>query len=218
MSINNQLWILERLIVGELMVNCYIVGCQETREVFVVDPGGEGERILDIIKKLDLRIKAVINTHGHGDHINANADLVEATGAPLMIGEKDAEMLTDSWRNLSAPFGLSFTSPPADKTLKEGDTLNIGNRTLTVIETPGHSEGSITLVGDGFALVGDLLFAGSIGRTDLPGGDLDLLLRMVREKIFPLGDECEVYPGHGPTTTVQEERAHNPFLQEGFIG
>ncbi len=139
-------WIVERLVVGELMVNCYLVGCGSTREAVVVDPGGEAERILDRIERENLRIRAVVNTHGHGDHIGANREIVEATGAPLWIGARDAPVLPDAMRNLSAPFGLPVTSPAADGLLREGDRIELGDRTLRVIETPGHSPGGITPV------------------------------------------------------------------------
>ena len=216
MNENREKWIIHRLVVGELMVNCYLVGCKKTRDIVVIDPGGEAELILDQIDKNDLHVTAIVNTHGHGDHIGANAELMEATGTPLLIGDKDAKMLPDAWKNLSAPFGMSIVSPPATRTLKEGNTIEIGERSLDVIETPGHSLGSVTLVGDGFAMVGDLIFAGSIGRTDLTGGNMSQLLKMIREKIFPLGDDYILYPGHGPETTVREEKSSNPFLQPGF--
>lgn len=216
MNENIEKWIIHRLVVGELMVNCYLVGCKKTRDIIVIDPGGEAELILEQIDRNGLHVTAVVNTHGHGDHIGANAEMMEATGKPLLIGEKDAQMLPDAWKNLSAPFGLKIVSPPATRTLKEGDTIEIGERSLSVIETPGHSLGSVTLVGDGFAVVGDLIFAGSVGRTDLTGGNMSQLLKMIHDKILPLGDDCILYPGHGPETTVGEEKRSNPFLQPGF--
>ena len=215
-KISNDRWLVDRLVVGGLMVNCYIIAWKATGAAIIVDPGAEAHRIIERTTELKLSITAVVNTHGHGDHIGANDDLLEATGVPLMIGEKDAPMLTDAWKNLSAPLGLMITSRGADRLLKEGDTVPVGDGLLKVLETPGHSPGSITLVGDGFALVGDVLFAGSIGRTDFPGGSMDLLLKMIREKIFPLGDGCVVLPGHESITTVEIERRSNPFLTGGF--
>jgi len=209
-------WLIERLVVGELMVNCYIVAWRPTGEAVVFDPAGEVERILDRLKVLNLRVTTVINTHGHGDHIGGNRELVAATGAPLVIGRKDADMLTDPWKNMSAQFGMPASSIPADRLLDEGDVVTVGEGELRVFETPGHSPGSLIFCADTFAIVGDLLFAGSIGRTDFPGGSLEMLLRMVREKVYPLGDDCLILPGHGPETTVGEERRSNPFLQPGF--
>ena len=209
-------WLVDRMVVGELMVNAYIVAWQQTKEAIVVDPGGEAEMILERVRELDLNIILIVNTHGHGDHIGGNTELKEATGKPLIIGRHDAAMLTDPWKNMSAQFGMPVTSLPPDRLLDEGDEVKIGDGGLKVFHTPGHSPGSIILVDDGFAIVGDLLFAGSIGRTDFPGGSLELLLRMVREKVFPLGDDCLVLPGHGPETTVGEEKRSNPFLKPGF--
>jgi len=217
MKTNNDQWLIERMVVGELMVNAYIVAWKETLDAIIIDPGGEAERILDRIKELNLNINSIINTHGHGDHIGGNAEMVETLRKPLMIGRYDAEMLTDSMKNMSAPFGMPATSPPADKLLNEGEVIEIGEGKLDIFHTPGHSPGSIILAGDGFAIVGDLLFAGSIGRTDFPGGSFEMLVKMIREKVFPLGDDCLVLPGHGPETTVAEEKRSNPFLQPGMM-
>ncbi|MCF7810679.1 MBL fold metallo-hydrolase [bacterium] len=217
METKNNQWLIERMVVGELMVNCYIVGWKETLDAVVIDPGAETERILDRINELNLKVHSVINTHCHGDHIGGNGEMIEALGVPLIVGRYDAELLTDANKNMSAPFGMPMTSPPADKLLDEGDFVEIGNGKLKVFHTPGHSPGSIVLAGDGFAIVGDLLFAGSIGRTDFPGGSFDMLVKMVQEKVFPLGDDCLVLPGHGPETTVGEERRSNPFLRPGMI-
>jgi len=217
MKTQNDLWLIERMVVGELMVNAYIVAWKETLDAVIIDPGDEAERILDRIQELNLNINAIINTHGHGDHIGGNGEMVETLKVPLMIGRYDAEMLTDSMKNMSAPFGMPATSPPADKLLDEGDVIEIGEGRLNIFHTPGHSPGSIVLAADGFAIVGDLLFEGSIGRTDFPGGSFETLVKMVREKVFPLGDDCLVLPGHGPETTVGEERRSNPFLRPGMI-
>ena len=205
-QISDDRWLIDRLIVGEFMVNCYIVGWRETGEAIVVDPGGEVERILDRIKELNLKVIGVVNSHGHGDHIGGNNELLEATRVKLSVGEKDAAMLEDPRKNLSAPFGYMIRSRTPDRLLKEGDTIEIGGGTLKVFETPGHSPGSVTLVGDGFALV---------GRTDFPYGDFNLLIQMIREKLFPLGDKCVVLPGHESVTTIGEERRSNPFLKMG---
>jgi hydroxyacylglutathione hydrolase len=214
-QIKNKDWIIDRLVVGEFMVNCYIVGWKPTGEAIVVDPGGEVELIVDRLKELNLKVTAVVNTHGHGDHIGGNNELLELTGVPLLVGEKDAPMLEDPRKNLSAPFGYMIRSRTPDKLLHEGDTVQVGGGTLKVLDTPGHSPGSVSLVGDGFVLVGDVLFAGSIGRTDFPYGSMELLLQMIKEKLFPLGDEFIVLPGHESISTIGEERKHNPFLKMG---
>ncbi len=198
-----------------MAVNCYIVRWRGTNEAFVIDPGEEASRILDLLIKHSLTVKAIINTHGHGDHIGANAELIKTTGAPLWIGKRDADMLTDTDKNLSRPLGLSILSPPADRLLEEGDVLKLGEGELRIIEAPGHSNGSICLIGDGFAIVGDVLFAGSIGRTDFPGGSMVMLLKNIREKLFTLNDDVLVFPGHGPNTTIGDEKRDNPFLQPG---
>jgi len=210
-------WLIERIVVGPLMVNAYLIAWKPTRDAIVVDPGDESEIILDRIKSLELNVNAIINTHGHGDHIGGNREMKEALDVPIIIGRHDAGMLTDPWMNMSAPFSMSTDSPPADKLLDEGDIIEIGEGRLNVLHAPGHSPGSIVLAGNGFAVVGDVLFAGSIGRTDFPGGSLEMLLKMIREKILPLGDRCHILPGHGPETTVGQEKRHNPFLQPGFM-
>ncbi len=213
---DNNGWLIDRVVVGELMVNCYIVIWKDTREAIIVDPGDDAERIVRRLRDLDAKASSIVLTHGHGDHIGGNHALRKFANFPIFIGKLDAEMLTDAWLNLSAPFGLDTTSPPATQYLLENDKIEVGSGELRVIDTPGHSRGSITLVGDGFALVGDLIFQGSIGRTDFPGGDQGLLLRMIREKITPLGDSCLLLPGHGEATTVGEEKRYNPFLQPDF--
>ena len=205
--------IIETIVVGPLQVNCYLVGCEKSREAAVIDPGDDVERILESLKKADLKVTYIINTHEHFDHVGGNKRLHEATGAQILAHSASAEEITKiSSRALL--WGMrAEDSPPVDRHLKEGDLVNIGESvTLKVLSTPGHSLGSISLVGEGLAFVGDLIFAGSIGRTDFPGGDYETLIRSVREKIFPLGDDVILYSGHGPATTVGRERATNPFF------
>ncbi len=210
---DNNNWLIDRVIVGDLMVNCYIVIWKATHDAIIVDPGDEADRIIHRVNELGAVVSSIVLTHGHGDHIGGNRDLSKLGEFSIAIGKRDAEMLTDAWLNLSAPFGLDTTSPPASMMLSEGETVKVGGGELKILETPGHSLGSITLAGDGFALVGDLIFQGSIGRTDFPGGSLELLLRMIREKIFPLGNSCLLLPGHGEVSTVGDEKVDNPFLQ-----
>jgi hydroxyacylglutathione hydrolase len=199
--------------------NTYIAHRRGESEAVVIDPGFEPEPILGYLSRVGLKVAAILNTHGHVDHIAGNATIKAAfPTAPLVIGAGDAAMLTDPWLNLSAPFGSSITSPPADRTLREGETFEAAGLKLEVLEIPGHSPGHIVFVlRDESPIVfgGDVLFAGSIGRTDFPGGDLHQLLASIRAKLWPLPDATTVYPGHGPATTIGEERRNNPFLIGG---
>jgi glyoxylase-like metal-dependent hydrolase (beta-lactamase superfamily II) len=205
--------IIHELVVGPIAANCYILGCDKTRQGIVIDPGDEPHRILMDLAKLDLRLVAIVNTHGHFDHVGGNRKLKEVTGADILIHASDAPMLLHLSK-LAAAFGMRMEdSPPADRTIQEGDIIRFGDEALKVIETPGHSPGSVSLAGDGVAFVGDTLFAGSIGRTDFPGGSYEVLIASVEKKLFPLGDDVMVYPGHGPSTTIGTERRYNPFFQ-----
>lgn len=205
--------ILESLEVGPIMANCYILGCEETKEAAVIDPGGDPERILQILNRLGLTVKLIINTHGHFDHVGANKQLKSATGAPILIHEGDAPMLSHL-RSSAASFGLSVEdSPTADQMPADGDTLTFGRITLKVIHVPGHSPGGIALQAEDSVFVGDTLFSGSIGRTDLPGGNFDDLIASVRTKLFTLPDDTQVLCGHGPATSIGREKRYNPFFR-----
>jgi len=203
--------IIHKLTVGPLMSNCFIVGCQRTKIAAVIDPGDETERILLALSRSSLTLKNIINTHGHFDHVSGNKKLKDATGAEILIHPLDAPML----RHISASaayFGLSSDdSPSPDRTVNEGDTIAFGEVILEVIHTPGHTPGGISLSTDGVVFVGDTLFAGSIGRTDLPGGDYDTLISSIRKKLFQLPDTVRVLCGHGPETTIGIEKRTNPF-------
>jgi hydroxyacylglutathione hydrolase len=200
------------LVVGPLQVNCYILGCERTKQAAVIDPGGDVDRILMALAKDELRLVYIINTHGHFDHTGGNKALKDATGAELLIHRADAPMIMQQASGGSA-FGMTIENSPApDRYLEEGDTITFGDISLKVLHTPGHSGGGISLATDNMVFVGDALFAGSIGRTDFPGGDYDGLIEGVRTKILTLGDDVVVYPGHGPHTTVGEEKRHNPFF------
>jgi glyoxylase-like metal-dependent hydrolase (beta-lactamase superfamily II) len=200
------------LVVGAIQSNCYVVGCEQTREAAVIDPGGDADRILITLAKDKLRCLYIINTHGHFDHSADNKRLKEVTGAQLLIHRADASMILHQSEG-GGMWGLHVdNSPPPDRYLEEGDIITIGDISLKVLHTPGHSPGGISLVTDKIVFVGDTLFAGSIGRTDFPGGDHEGLLRHVRNKIFTLGDDVVVYPGHGPKTTVGREKKTNPFF------
>jgi glyoxylase-like metal-dependent hydrolase (beta-lactamase superfamily II) len=202
------------LAVGLLEVNCYILGDEETKEAVVIDPGGDEDEILEALKYHGLSLKTIIDTHGHFDHVDANQPLKDATGASIAIHEADATMLSRPSAEAMFFTGNRLRLSGADILLKEGDVLSFGSYRLKVLHTPGHTPGGISLVMEGAPLVyvGDLLFQGSIGRTDFPGGSFDDLITAVRTKIFPLGDNYTVYPGHGPVTTVGQERKYNPFF------
>jgi glyoxylase-like metal-dependent hydrolase (beta-lactamase superfamily II) len=188
------------------------VGCERTKEAAVIDPGGDADRILITLARDNLRCLYIINTHGHFDHSADNKRLKEVTGAQLLIHPADASMILNQSTG-GGMWGLHVdNSPPPDRYLKEGDIITLGDISLKVLHTPGHSPGGISLVTDKIVFVGDTLFAGSIGRTDFPGGDHEGLIRHVREKIFTLGDDVVVYPGHGPKTTVGREKKTNPFF------
>jgi glyoxylase-like metal-dependent hydrolase (beta-lactamase superfamily II) len=207
--------ILKVLPVGPIMANCFVLGCEKTREAAVIDPGDEDERILMALADEKLTLKYIINTHGHFDHVAANKAMKDATGAKILIHEEDAPMLSHL-SSMAVSFGLSAEdSPPPDKMINEGDIIKFGEISLKVIHTPGHSRGGVSLFCEEEKLLfpGDTLFAGSIGRTDLPGGDYGTLIRNVREKLFPLGDNVRVFPGHGPETTIGTEKKFNPFFQ-----
>lgn len=204
---------LTKLEVGGFMSNCYILGCQDTKEAVVIDPGDEAERILAALDKNNLKLKYIINTHGHIDHIGANQAVKDATGVPVIIHKEDAALFENPQENLSMFVGRKFIFPPPDRKVEEGDKISFGNHTLGVIHTPGHTRGGMSLKIDNAIFTGDTLFAGSIGRTDLPGGSYRQIIQSIKEKILPLGDEIIVYPGHGPESTIGREKRGNPFLQ-----
>jgi len=203
---------LQRLAVGSFMANCYIVGCEKTKEAMVVDPGDEGERILARIKELGLKPKVIVATHAHGDHVSAVGEIKAATGAEFLLHEAEAPglKLLDYFSSL---FGTSFVGPPApDRLVKDGDTILFGDLKFQVVHTPGHSPGGICLLGEGAVFTGDTLFAQGIGRSDLPGGDYHVLMAAIRSRLLSLPDETVVYPGHGPETSIGYERRYNPYL------
>ncbi|WP_305045745.1 MBL fold metallo-hydrolase [Geoalkalibacter sp.] len=204
--------ILQRIPVGPLQVNCFIVGCPQTREAAIIDPGDEGERILDALRRLELTATLIINTHGHFDHIGANRLLAERTGAALLIHRADLPLLEQAARH-AAMYGLQVTDSVAPTRLLEGgETLALGSLSIRVLPTPGHSPGGISLLVDGHVFTGDALFAGSIGRTDLPGSNTEQLLAAIREQLLSLPEQTVVHPGHGPDTSIGREKLSNPFF------
>jgi glyoxylase-like metal-dependent hydrolase (beta-lactamase superfamily II) len=205
--------IVETLQLGPIATNCHIVRDEATGRAAVIDPGGDAPRLMAALKRGNLTVEAIIATHAHFDHIGAVRDLVLATGAPFLAGEAELPVLKTAVEQALMFFGISVPPPPApDRLLRDGDELTLGGALFRVAHTPGHSPGHICLLGDGVAFVGDVVFPGSIGRTDLPGGDYDTLMRAIARHILTLPDETVLYSGHGPETTVGRERRTNPFL------
>lgn len=203
---------IETIVVGPLQVNCHLVICEETKQAAVVDPGADPELILQAVKDAGCQVTLIINTHGHFDHIGANKRIKEATGAELLIHPDDVQLLRNANVHASV-YGLSVeASPMPDRLLSEKEQLKIGQLSADIIHVPGHSPGSVCLKIGKNLIVGDVLFAGSIGRTDLPGGDHHLLISGIREKLLILPDETVVHPGHGPDSTIGSEKVSNPFV------
>jgi glyoxylase-like metal-dependent hydrolase (beta-lactamase superfamily II) len=209
--------ILERLTVGQLQVNCYILGCERTRQALVVDPGDEAERILAALREAELTVTHIVLTHAHFDHILAAEALRAATAAPICIHADEAAMLQSQPALFRMFAGGSLPSIVADQLLQDGDRLVVGDLTVAVLHTPGHSPGGISLwvEAERIVLSGDALFAEGIGRTDFPGSDGPTLLESIRARLLTLSQETVVYPGHGPETTVRHEKRHNPWLGRG---
>ncbi len=205
----------EILPVGMLQCNCSIFGDQQSGEAIVIDPGDEITRILAILARNQLRVRAIIITHAHIDHIGGAQKLKAATGAPVYMNARDQELydhidVQAGWLGMRPPERTEIDSPA-----REGDTVSLGAARFEVLETPGHTQGSISLwiPAENKLVAGDTLFMDSIGRTDLPGGDSDQILRSIHDKLLPLEDSVIVIPGHGPNTTIGRERARNPFLR-----
>jgi hydroxyacylglutathione hydrolase len=205
--------IFRQLPVGSIQTNWYIAGCEETKEGVVIDPGDEADVILAEVNALGLTIKYVLNTHAHFDHILANAAVVKATGAPLALHPLDLPLLRQNGG--ASLFGLEAPpSPEPDLLLAEGDPISFGTYTFQVLFTPGHTPGHVSFYEAKVGIIfdGDVLFAGGIGRTDLPGGSYETLLASINDKLMVLPDETVVCSGHGPITTIGQERASNPWL------
>jgi len=204
--------IFEGFSVGPMDSNCYIIGCEETKEAAVVDPGAEGKRILKKVEAQGLSVKYIILTHGHADHIGALAEVREATGASVLIHAEEANMLTSAKLNLSAFVGPKLDTKPAEQLLQDGDIVHVGRLELKVIHTPGHTGGGISLECGPHLITGDTLFAGSVGRSDFPGGNHSQLIASIKNKLLVYPPETRVFPGHGPESTIAEEKRYNPFL------
>jgi hydroxyacylglutathione hydrolase len=209
--------ILETFPVGALQCNCTIVGDEATCEAMVIDPGDNIPQILALLARYGLTLKQIVVTHAHIDHVGGAVQLKKATGAPVLLNENDLPLLKmmdmqAGWLGVAPP----EVAPP-DMSAEEGMVVGIANHSAHVLHTPGHTQGSICLhfAKEKLLVAGDTLFAGSIGRTDLPGGNSRQILRSIHDRLLPLADETRVIPGHGPQTTIGEERESNPFLQPG---
>jgi len=208
--------VIRQMQVSSMAVFAYLVGDSETGEALVIDPAGNIDGILALAKKNNLQIKYIVNTHGHVDHICGNREMKTKTGASLIIHEGDAPMLGHTSPMLLQMFGAE-DSPTADITVKDGDTITVGNVSLQVIHTPGHSPGGMSLYIKGFVFTGDTLFVESVGRTDLQGSSASQMFRSIQEKLFTLPDDTQVLPGHNygrtSTSTIGHEKSSNPFMQ-----
>ncbi len=206
--------IIERLPLGVYAANCYIVMCEDTKEAMIVDLGGEPEEVIKKSKELGFNINCIVLTHAHGDHIAGIPGLLDEIKCPIYVHEKDEEMLLDPKLNLSATMSVDRISIKPDKLLKDGDVLEIGNLEISVIHTPGHTMGGISLKVENYILTGDTLFKGSIGRTDLYGGSFDTIIDSINNKLLIYDNNTIILPGHGPATTIEIEKKTNPFVRK----
>ncbi|MEJ2725166.1 MAG: MBL fold metallo-hydrolase [Deltaproteobacteria bacterium] len=215
--------LIQMLETGPLLVNCYIVADEASKKAAVFDPGGDVDQILKTLSDHDLKVKYIVNTHTHWDHVGGNRELQQATGAPILTHRQEAPALQAA-SNHAALFGTNVSDSEATQSIEEGDVVVLGAIQFEVIDLRGHSPAGLGFIFEGemdidgaseirkVVICGDALFAGSIGRTDFPGGDTDLLIENIRTKIFSLPDDTLVLPGHGPVSTVGHEKRHNPFF------
>jgi glyoxylase-like metal-dependent hydrolase (beta-lactamase superfamily II) len=211
--------LIKQLLVGPLAVCCYLVGCPETKEAVIIDPGGDEDIIVNALEEMELIPKLIVNTHAHPDHTGANRALKQILNIPIAMHEADAgSFLRQANLLLGSMFGIT-PSPEPDILLKDGDKIEFGQLSLKVIHTPGHTPGSICLYYPGHVFTGDTLFVGAVGRTDLPGGDWRTLVKSIKTKLFTLSDDTIVWPGHHygskPTSTIKEEKLFNPYVKQG---
>jgi hydroxyacylglutathione hydrolase len=206
---------IEQMQVGQMAVFAYLVGDEQSGEAMIIDPAADTDDILAMAREKKVAIRCIVNTHGHVDHFGGNDEMKKETGATIVIHEDDADLLVATPEVMFRMFG-GKPSPPADRTVRDGDFIGVGNIRLRVLHTPGHSPGSMVLLLDGYAFTGDTLFVGAVGRTDLPGGSAEAMFDSIQNKICALPDETVVLPGHdygnAPTSTIGHEKRFNPFL------
>jgi len=203
---------IDSLVVGPIQARAWLVWDRSSRAGFLVDPGDEPERLAGWVASREVRLELLVGTHGHLDHVGAAARLQQELQVPFALHPADRPLL-ETMPEMARQFGLPPAEIPLlDRELQEGQLLRAGDLELEVVHTPGHSPGSVSLLGAGHLFCGDLVFAGSVGRTDLPGGSMEELVRSIRERVLTLEDETVIHPGHGPDTTVGRERAGNPFF------
>jgi len=210
---------LRRITVGAFEVNAYLVWNETTSKGIIIDPGDEASRIIQATSDEGLEPIAIVLTHGHGDHIAAVEEVKNHYDIPLYVGKGDQELLKNPSANVSAMVGHPIVAPEPEHLMSDEQQIELGGVGFTVMSTPGHTPGGVCLLFDkgNFVVTGDTLFFGSIGRTDLPGGNLGTLLHSIKTKLLVLPDEIVCYPGHGPETTIGSERVNNPFLIDGFM-
>jgi hydroxyacylglutathione hydrolase len=216
--------IIEQITVGEMEVFCYVIACDETREAAAIDPAGDRndiEKIISVLEEKDLQLSYIINTHGHADHTFGNQLLASRTGAKTVMHELDDDLFTtEEAKAWAAAFGLS-AAPPVDIRITDGYKLPLGNLTLEFIHTPGHTPGAVCVLVGNNLITGDTLFVGAVGRTDLPGGSMETLLKSIEEKLLPLPGETVIWPGHDygdqPTSTLSREMETNPYITDFIL-
>ena len=212
---------IEQMKVGYLDVFCYLVACSRTNEALVIDPAGDEEHVVKSIQQKQLTLRYIVNTHGHPDHTCGNAKVKTLTGAKIVMHELDAPIYNSKeGETMARQWGFT-PSPPADITVKDGDEIVVGDVTLKVIHTPGHSPGGICLLGEGHVFTGDTLFVGGIGRTDLPGASMQEFMKSIKDRLLNLPEDTIVWPGHNygftPSSTIGHEKKTNPFLSADFM-
>ena len=214
--------IIKQIPIGPLQVLTYLVACPQTKEAVIIDPAGEEEKISALIEEEDVKVKYILNTHGHADHVLANQRLKQMLSVPTSMHELDDQFFSqkDAREESSKEFGLP-PSEPVDIKLKDGDVLEVGTLKINVIHTPGHTPGSVCYLVNGNLFTGDTLFVGAVGRTDLTGASLDILLDSLERKLLPLPPETIVWPGHDygetPTSTIDREMEENPYITDFIL-
>lgn len=205
--------LLQRMAVGIYGANCYIIGSENTMEAAVIDPGGDAEKIFNFLQDNEMKCKYIILTHGHGDHVGGLKELKKLTDAPIYMHKADSYLLQDKNKNYSAVMGGKAIEMNADVFIGDGEELELGELKLKIIHTPGHTPGSICIYVNNVVFTGDTLFANSIGRTDLEGGDYNLIIPSIKEKLMVLDEDTTVFPGHGPASRIGIEKATNSFIK-----